>query len=369
MRIRFYVVCDFCGTKVFVNESDLFKKDICSCCHNELKTYNWYKEVEPASIMSSSFLKKSFASGIDSNRQNDHTSDSFDLKDCIDRNNRSTASNTAKNNYNSPKPEKPEPPAKEEKKESGCGCGCWFPIMLLILFFVGAYIHDKNLAEERRKAEQIAAERRLQEEKEKAEQEKVRKAELERQMAYRRGIISGYIDEANSKLSQKKWLRSNDYSKAEYWHNLYNQCYLNGISKTDFWNNFGSMIERSFEPPYTKSLPGANWRCPFSISTSDADSMYFVKLTEIKSGKVQNIFFYGKYFKTTVPPGNYTFKYGCGEKWYGPVFLFGPGGSYHKSNDVLKFYNNGRQLCGHTIELIRQRNGNFDTQTINESDF
>lgn len=70
-----------------------------------------------------------------------------------------------------------------------------------------------------------------------------------------------------------------------------------------------------------------------------------------------------------VPIGVYKLYYACGETWYGPRDLFGEDTTYSSSSELLKFYDDGTYYMGHTLELWRQSGGNFNTHSIDESDF
>lgn len=43
--------------------------------------------------------------------------------------------------------------------------------------------------------------------------------------------------------------------------------------------------------------------------------------------------------------------------------------TYSSSSELLKFYDDGTYYMGHTLELWRQSGGNFNTHSIDESDF
>lgn len=423
MNKRFYVECDFCGKKEYVNnEADLFTKKKCFYCENELKRFNYYEDVIPSSI------------------------NTLDVTSVIFDNNKNTTNIHTENNNQT-----------QSTKSSESNFGCYLGLILvlgiiyyfggldgilitfkLLLFFAGIILlrlffdflseskygcliviliiagfvgYNSYNEYNEEKQRQIVAEQRLKEAKKKEEEERLsllpgienrlsvlgysgdteeaynqfckdyqfkntddykkRLSSLDDQIQRNKNIalVNDLIKDAKNKTGQKQWKRSSEVAKAEYWQKVYTDCINKGLGKDTFWQNFGSLVAKSFNPPFTKRLPSSNWRCPFSIKTTDANSMYYVKLTENRTGKVQTIFFKGYSFETAVPPGDYSFKYACGDTWYGPVFLFGPNGGYHKSSDILNFYNDGYHLCGHTVELIKQINGNFHTQDIDESDF
>lgn len=424
MNNKFYIECDFCGKREYADtEEDLLKKKRCFYCENELKRFNYYEYVVPSSILTT---EESFDAFVNSNEPSRDSA----IKNKPPEQSESSWGcylgivlflgiiyyfggwdgilgllslclfifGFAIIKF-----------AFEWIIKSNYGC----LVMLLIIAIAGGYVYLNNKEEQDKleKQRQIVAEQRLKEAQAKEQAERLsltpeienrlsvlgysgdieesynqfcndykyqktddfnkRLSFLDEQIQKNKNIafINNLVKDAKNKTGQKKWKRFSEAAKAEYWQKVYVDSLNKGLSKDTFWQNFGTLIAQSFNPPFTKRLPSANWRCPFSIKTTDSNSMYYVKLTECRTGKVQTIFFKGYSFETAVPPGNYSFKYACGDIWYGPVFLFGPNGGYHKSSDILDFYNDGYHLCGHTVELIKQRNGNFHTQNIDEEEF
>jgi len=177
--------------------------------------------------------------------------------------------------------------------------------------------------------------------------------------------------------SKKEWKQMSEREKNECWMKIFQLMKDNNLSKDEFWKNFGEAIESDFKKPRSRSGNKSflsRSACPFTIKTSDDGDFYLIKMTETESQQVIFMFFQGgKTFSTKVPPGNYSFKYGYGEKWYGWVFLFGPSNNFVKSNEELSFYvqseEDGIRYIGHTIELIKQVGGNFRTRPIDEDEF
>lgn len=70
-----------------------------------------------------------------------------------------------------------------------------------------------------------------------------------------------------------------------------------------------------------------------------------------------------------VPIGVYKLYYATGSTWYGQHDLFGSGTMYYTSSELLNFYSDTEYYNGTTLELWRQTNGNFETESIDASDF
>lgn len=114
---------------------------------------------------------------------------------------------------------------------------------------------------------------------------------------------------------------------------------------------------------------------PFSIVTSNSDD-YFVKLTDQSTGvDVLSIYIHGgETVETLVPLGTYVMKYASGSNWLGTERLFGASTRFNKGRGSLQFYkepatSRGFTIVGHTVTLTRVRNGNFSTESMDQSDF
>ena len=133
-------------------------------------------------------------------------------------------------------------------------------------------------------------------------------------------------------------------------------------------------------------IPAYKVTCPFTISVPSGSNDYFVYLKYIRTptnsvsqrerrsstGTGTDISFYvksGDSFDTEVPIGVYQLYYTCGETWYGVDERFGSSAPTFKSNDLLAFYDDGEYMCGHTVQLWMQTNGNFDRTSIPASEF
>ncbi len=117
---------------------------------------------------------------------------------------------------------------------------------------------------------------------------------------------------------------------------------------------------------YQKAEPIA----PLYIST-DPTRNYFVKLVDKNTGAMILTVFIrgGQSVNVKVPLGNYELRYASGTNWYGEEQLFGSGTDFQKTDKVFDFYLNGSQIMGHTVELIKQVNGNLPTSEINKATF
>ncbi|OGU28052.1 MAG: hypothetical protein A2057_17815 [Ignavibacteria bacterium GWA2_35_9] len=109
---------------------------------------------------------------------------------------------------------------------------------------------------------------------------------------------------------------------------------------------------------------------PFEIKT-DSGKYYLVKLADVgNNSKYFMIFVYGgQTIKVKVPLGNYIMKYCNGNNWYGYKELFGPEGSYNKSEDIFNFNISDGQINGITVTLYGVISGNLEIEAINREDF
>lgn len=110
---------------------------------------------------------------------------------------------------------------------------------------------------------------------------------------------------------------------------------------------------------------------PLSISTPHGTEKYFVKIVDATTETtVLTIFIYGgQTFELKVPLGQYKVKYATGENWYGESLLFGPSTSFNQAETTFSFSNDGYQINGYSIELIKQINGNLSTKEITKQQF
>ena len=109
---------------------------------------------------------------------------------------------------------------------------------------------------------------------------------------------------------------------------------------------------------------------PFEIKT-DTGSYYLVKLEDVyNNSRYFMIFIHGgQTVNIKVPLGNYVMKYCTGKDWYGYKELFGPDGSYSKSEDLFNFIITDNQVSGFTVTLYGVVSGNLETHAINRKDF
>ncbi len=103
---------------------------------------------------------------------------------------------------------------------------------------------------------------------------------------------------------------------------------------------------------------------PVTVKTSFG-SDYFVKFirggTTVAEGYIRG----GRSLTVDLPAGGYDVRYASGENWFGPDLDFGPDASYARCDRTLQFQNGYE----HTIELIRQVNGNLGTRSMRAEDF
>ena len=109
---------------------------------------------------------------------------------------------------------------------------------------------------------------------------------------------------------------------------------------------------------------------PLEIKT-DRGSSYFIKVVHWGSkDEVLTAFIRGgDTFETLVPLGSYEIKYASGRDWYGPILDFGQGASYSRCDDRFDFKETLNGYSGFTVELIKQINGNLETDPIAADDF
>lgn len=110
---------------------------------------------------------------------------------------------------------------------------------------------------------------------------------------------------------------------------------------------------------------------PLSISTPHGNEKYFVKIVDaVTEAPAMTVFIYGgQTFELKVPLGQYKVKYATGENWYGESLLFGPSTSFNEAETTFFFHDDGYQINGYSLELIKQINGNLHTKGINRNQF
>lgn len=133
-------------------------------------------------------------------------------------------------------------------------------------------------------------------------------------------------------------------------------------------------------------------QCPLTIQTPSGSGGYYIYLRYDKASSRSlesrvskgdgpslslgswgsDLAFYvaaGKTFNIDVPVGIYVFSYCHGTTWYGEKLYFGDDTLYYKSDEDLEFYTDRYYSNGHTISLIKQTNGNFDTNPTTKDQF
>ncbi len=127
--------------------------------------------------------------------------------------------------------------------------------------------------------------------------------------------------------------------------------------------------------------------CPFSVDVGTGQN-YYIRLKYIGeptftiekrtkkegSGTSYNsdIAFYVKSGQTVeidVPIGEYKLYYACGETFYGPKLLFGDNTACYTSSETLEFYTDSEYYRGVSLTLYSVYNGNYSTQSIDDSSF
>lgn len=114
---------------------------------------------------------------------------------------------------------------------------------------------------------------------------------------------------------------------------------------------------------------------PLGIHTS-AGSNFYIKLVECSAGcegaRPAAMTMYatgGRYLETLVPLGVYELRYAAGDTWYGTEHRFGPETIYYKADALFDFHIEGNQYMGYTVELILRRDGNLETEPMEEEEF
>jgi len=104
---------------------------------------------------------------------------------------------------------------------------------------------------------------------------------------------------------------------------------------------------------------------------SSQGAYYVVKLCDYSSGRdVLSVFVHGgRTVEFDVPLGTYQIKYASGDRWYGPVHLFGPSTAYSKADSSFDFRVDGNRVSGYTLTLYTVVNGNLHTSRIAPEEF
>lgn len=112
-------------------------------------------------------------------------------------------------------------------------------------------------------------------------------------------------------------------------------------------------------------------RAPLKVVAASNGPNYYVKLVSLQSGRAAVVLFLrsGETAEVEIPTGTYDFRYASGATWYGEEFLFGPATTYSRAGEKLVFSADGDHVWGHTIELIKQVNGNLQEIQIAPTEF
>lgn len=126
--------------------------------------------------------------------------------------------------------------------------------------------------------------------------------------------------------------------------------------------------------------------CPLSVSVPSEENDYYIYLAFRKGPSHSTVWrkstaasrveddlaFYvkaGNTVEVDVPVGVYQLYYAYGKTWYGKENRFGPDTVFCTSDKYLEFYTDDSTTYGHTLSLILQTYGNFDSRNIKESEF
>ncbi len=112
---------------------------------------------------------------------------------------------------------------------------------------------------------------------------------------------------------------------------------------------------------------------------SPAGTNYALKLVHASNGREAMMFYVigGKPFQTKAPLGSYKIRGASGATWYGVKNLFGKDTSYFKlrgksggaDGDTFTFSRTGNTVHGFRITLIKQKDGNLETDPIKPEEF
>jgi hypothetical protein len=168
--------------------------------------------------------------------------------------------------------------------------------------------------------------------------------------------------------------------------------WLRAAANYKYWIVLGSIIGGTALTYHTSEAPGqavpeypvvavsqgvyerftnADPIAPFMVVTPSGPENYYVKLVDAFTGhSVMSFFIFGgQRFETKVPLGSFRVKYATGKNWYGENHLFGPSTRFSEADRTFEFAEQGNQISGYTVELIKQRSGNLHTKSISASQF
>ncbi len=136
-------------------------------------------------------------------------------------------------------------------------------------------------------------------------------------------------------------------------------------------NEFNEPIQDTPLTGLYNSFTTSEFVAPLKIQTDSTLGNYFIKLSNADTDEIVMTFFIrsGESLDTKIPLGIYNFRYAYGDLWYGDIYLFGPNTTRIKATDPLNFYYDGNQFCGMIIKLIKQVDGNMDSNFISESNW
>ena len=101
-----------------------------------------------------------------------------------------------------------------------------------------------------------------------------------------------------------------------------------------------------------------------TIKTSAGDD-YYVKFLRFGSTVATGYIHGGRSLTFDLSAGGYEVRYASGKNWYGYELDFGPNAAYAKCDGLMQFEDGYK----HTIELIKQINGNLRTSPMSADDF
>lgn len=113
----------------------------------------------------------------------------------------------------------------------------------------------------------------------------------------------------------------------------------------------------------------------FEFESRTGEGNYYLKIEDCKTNKpIATVFIRdGDNAGIKVPPGDYRLKYAVGSKWYGSVYLFGPGTYCAVADKVfnLQVRRDGQReiVDVETISLFKQEGGNLKISPIPLADF
>ncbi len=162
-----------------------------------------------------------------------------------------------------------------------------------------------------------------------------------------------------------------------FFDRLYSSQTIPGVTKTQSRALLASAGTRSEYSSISvnqgvhKRFTQAEMIAPLRIVTPVGPERYYVKLIDAFAGTTIVTFFIfgGQTFDTKVPLGTYLIKYAAGENWYGENYLFGSDTRYSEADKIFEFAEQGSQIGGYTVELIRQLGGNLRTKSIAANQF